>query len=146
MAWDEWEQTKADAAARQPSSTPLDQLAPAAGGGGVGRPDMAASPAAKKAAAKVIHDDLEPGVARDGKHAAESTNAAVKAFGAKDGSGWDTADALKRAHGTWEKQVKMLLGRLSSEKQALSATGIGLRNNDLDIATGLARRSRIHGI
>ncbi|GGR31329.1 hypothetical protein [Streptomyces roseolus] len=107
---------------------------------------MASSPAAKKAAAKAIEDDLEPGVARDGKHAAETTKAAVRAFGAKDGYGWDTADALKRAHETWEKQVKMLLGRLSSEKQALGETGIGLRNNDLDIATRLARQSRIHGI
>ncbi|MGA5872288.1 hypothetical protein [Streptomyces cinereoruber] len=146
MAWDEWEQIKADAAAGLSASTPLNQLAPAAGGGGVGRPDMASSPAAKKAATKAIRDDLEPGVARDGKHAAETTGAAVKAFGAKDGHGWDTADALKRAHETWEKQVKMLLGRLSSEKQALGETGISLRNNDLDIATQLARQSRIHGI
>ena len=37
-------------------------------------------------AAKAIDEDLEPGVARDGNHAAETTNAAVRAFGAKDGN------------------------------------------------------------
>ncbi|WP_426362886.1 hypothetical protein [Streptomyces sp. E-08] len=146
MAWDEWEQIKADTAAHQSASTRLNQLAPAAEGGGAGKPDMASSPAAKKAAAKAINDDLEPGITRDGKHAAETTSAAVKAFGAKDGHGWDTSGALKRAHETWEKQVKTLLGRLSSEKQALSATGISMQNNELDIAARLARQSRIQGI
>ncbi|MFI1715683.1 hypothetical protein [Streptomyces litmocidini] len=146
MAWDEWEQIKAGAAAGPSASMRLNQLAPAAGGGGVGKPDMASSAAAKRAAAKAIDDDLEPGVTRDGKHAAETTNAAVKEFGAKDGHGWDTSGALKRAHETWEKQVKMLLGRLSSEKQALSATGISMQNNELDTAARLARQSRIQGI
>ncbi|WP_030687017.1 hypothetical protein [Streptomyces globisporus] len=146
MAWDEWEQIKADTTARPSAPMRLTQLAPAAGGGGVGKPDMASSPAAKKAAAKAIDDELEPGVTRAGKHAAETTNAAVKEFGEKDGHGWDTSGALKRAHETWEKQVKMLLGRLSSEKQALSATGISMQNNELDIAARLARQSRIQGI
>ncbi|MFJ9579343.1 hypothetical protein ACIRQF_23555 [Streptomyces sp. NPDC101191] len=146
MAWDEWQQIKADGAARQSASMRLNQLAPAAGGGGAGKPDMASSPAAKKAAAKAIDDDLEPGVTRDGKHAAETTNATVKAFGAKDGHGWDTSGALKRAHEAWEKQVQMLLGRLFSERQALCATGISFQNNDLDIAARLSRQSRIDGI
>ncbi|MFF7443065.1 hypothetical protein [Streptomyces sp. NPDC008122] len=146
MGWDEWEQIKADAAAGPFASMRLNQLAPAAGGGGVGKPDMASSLAAKKAAVKALNNDLEPGVTRDGKHAAETTNDAVRAFGAKDGHGWDTSGALKRAHETWEKQVKMLLGRLSSEKQALSATGISMQNNELDIAARLARQSRIQGI
>ncbi|MFG3040786.1 hypothetical protein ACGFYZ_28200 [Streptomyces sp. NPDC048330] len=146
MAWDEWEQIKAGAEAGPSVSMRLNQVAPAAGGGGSGKPDMASSPAAKKAAAKAIDDDLEPGVTRDGKHAVATTKDAVTAFGAKDGHGWDTAGALKRAHETWEKQVKMLLGRLSSEKQALSATGISVQNNELDIAARLARQSRIQGI
>ncbi|MFF5502087.1 hypothetical protein [Streptomyces roseolus] len=146
MAWEEWERSKADVAARQSTSTQLNQVAPAAGAGGVGRPDLASSPAAKKAAAKAIDEDLEPGVARDGNHAAETTNAAVRAFGAKDGYGWDTAGALKRANETWGKQVRMLLGRLASEKQALSETGVSLRNDDLGVAAQLANPSRIHGI
>ncbi|MFB6838996.1 hypothetical protein [Streptomyces sp. NPDC056361] len=146
MAWREWEQIKADTAVRPSAPMRLNQLAPAAGGGGVGKPDMASSPAAKKAAAQAIDDDLEPGISRDGKHAAETTRDTVKAFGAKDGHGWDTSGALMRAHETWEKQVKMLLIRLSSEKQALSATGISMQNNEIDTAARLARPSRIQGI
>ncbi|MFF3773655.1 hypothetical protein [Streptomyces sp. NPDC002232] len=49
MAWDEWEHIKAGAAAGQSTSTRLNQLAPSAGGGGAGKPDLATSPAAKKA-------------------------------------------------------------------------------------------------
>ncbi|MFD9614020.1 hypothetical protein ACFWWS_32150 [Streptomyces sp. NPDC059083] len=49
MAWDEWEHIKAGAAAGPSTSTRLNQLAPSAGGGGVGKPDLATSPAAKKA-------------------------------------------------------------------------------------------------
>ncbi|MFI1973533.1 MULTISPECIES: hypothetical protein [Streptomyces] len=40
----------------------------------------------------------------------------------------------------------MLLGRLSSEKQALSATGISFQSNELDTTARLARQSRIDGI
>ncbi|MFH8582242.1 hypothetical protein [Streptomyces zaomyceticus] len=146
MAWDEWEQIKAGATAQQSASMRLNQVAPGAGGGGVGRPDMASSPAAKKAAAKAIGEAVEPGVTREGKHAAESTNAAVKEFGPRDGHGWDTSSALKRTQETWEKQVRMLLGRLASERQALSATGISFQSNELDTTARLARQSRINGI
>ncbi|MFF9348374.1 hypothetical protein [Streptomyces sp. NPDC014734] len=146
MAWDEWEQIKADAATRQSTPMRLNQLAPAAGGGGVSAPDLASSPAAKKAAAKAIGEDLEPGVEREGGHAAEQTKSTVKEFGPKDGYGWDTSGALKRAHKTWEGQIKMLLGRLASEKELLSETGTSFRNNDLGIAAQLTRQSRIHGI
>ncbi|MFB7913432.1 hypothetical protein [Streptomyces sp. NPDC056061] len=145
MTWDEWERIKADASTRQATSTQLNQLAPAAGGG-VNAPDLASCPAAKKAAAKAIGQDLEPGVARDGRHAAEQMNTTVKEFGPKDGYGWDTSGALKRAHKTWESQVKMLLGRLASEKALLSETGAGFRSNDLGIAAQLTRQSRIHGV
>ncbi|WP_149184711.1 hypothetical protein [Streptomyces sp. TRM49041] len=144
MAWDEWEQTKADVASRQTARMRLNQLAPAAGGGGGDRPDLASSPAEKKTAAKAIHEVLTPGVTRDSKHTAVCTKAAVKEFGAKDGDGWDTSSALKKAHQTWEKQVKTLLDRLAAEKAALSKTGIDLRNNDLDIGGRLARQSRIN--
>ncbi|MEV0448344.1 hypothetical protein [Streptomyces sp. NPDC050600] len=146
MAWSEWEQIKADAAAEQFASTRLNRVGDGGGVGGARKPDFASSAAAKRAAVKAIADDLEPGVARDGKHAAETTNAAVKEFDAKDGYGWDCSGALKTTLETWEKQVKMLLRRLSSEKQALGATGISLESNDLDIAARLARQSGIHGI
>ncbi|MFD3656400.1 hypothetical protein [Streptomyces sp. NPDC058620] len=141
MAWEEWEQIKADVTTRHAVPMQLNQLAPAAGGGGC--PDLAASPAKKNAAAKAINDELEPSVERDGKHAAESVNAAVKEFGARDGYGWDTSGELKKAHETWEKQVEALRSRLAAEKHALGKTGIDLQNNDLDVAAQLARQSRI---
>ncbi|MFF5424514.1 MULTISPECIES: hypothetical protein [unclassified Streptomyces] len=146
MAWDEWERIKADATDQQSAPMRLNQVVPGVGGGGAGRPDMASSPAAKKAAAKAIGEDLEPGVTREGKHAAEATNAAVKEFGPRDGHGWDTSGALKRAQETWEKQVRMLLGRLASERHALSATGISFQSNERHTAARLARQSRIDGI
>ncbi|MER6994685.1 hypothetical protein [Streptomyces sp. NPDC000410] len=144
MAWEEWDQIKAEVTTRQADQMRLNQLAPERGGGGT-TPDLASSPAKKQAAVKAINDDLEPGVERDGKHAAVSVSAVVKEFGARDGHGWDTSGALKKAHEAWEKQVKMLRGRLATEKGLLSATAIGLQNNDIDIAGQLAQQSRIDG-
>ncbi|MFI9585443.1 hypothetical protein ACIHCQ_27105 [Streptomyces sp. NPDC052236] len=120
----------------------LNQLAPA-GGGGNSAPDLASSPAKQQAAVKAITNDLEPGVANDGKRTAESVNAAVKEFGARDGYGWDTSGALKKAQETWAKQVKSLLDRLATEKSLLSTTAINFQNNELDIAAQMARHSRI---
>ncbi|MFI2373367.1 hypothetical protein [Streptomyces sp. NPDC018833] len=142
MTWEEWEQIKSDVSTRHAAEMQLNQLAPSGGGGG-SAPDLASSPAKKKAAAEAINRDLEPGVTRGGKHATESVNVAVKEFGARDGHGWDTSGALKKAHAMWEKQVKTLLDRLATEKGLLSTTAVDFRNNDVDIATQLARQSRI---
>ncbi|AVZ74746.1 hypothetical protein SLUN_23825 [Streptomyces lunaelactis] len=142
MAWEEWAQIKAEVADRHAFQMQLNQLAPA-GGGGSSAPDLASSPAKKQAAVKAINDALEPGVVNDGKHTAESVNAAVKEFGARDGYGWDTSGALKKAHEAWAKQVKTLLDRLATEKSLLSTTTINFQNNDLDIAAQMARHSRI---
>ncbi|MEU9065111.1 hypothetical protein AB0D13_41420 [Streptomyces sp. NPDC048430] len=142
MAWDEWKQIKNDVAAQHTDSMRLNQFAPAAGGGG-GAPDLASSPEKKQAAAKAINDDLERDVERDGKHATESVKAVVKELSARDGYGWDTSGALKKAHRTWEQQVKALLGRLASEKHALSKTGIDFQDDDIGIGSQLAPPSRI---
>lgn len=142
MVWDEWKQIKGDVAARRTDPMRLDQLAPAEGGGG-GAPDLASSPARKQAAAKAINDDLEPNVERDGKHASESVKAVVKELGARDGYGWDTSGALKKAHRIWEQQVKALLGRLAPEKHALGKTGIELQDDDIGVASQLTAPSRI---
>ncbi|MGW6457820.1 hypothetical protein ACWF94_18230 [Streptomyces sp. NPDC055078] len=146
MAWDEWTRIKAEAAERGTAATRLNQLPPDSGGGGTGggtTPDLASSTAEKQAAAKAINDRLEPGVRGDGKHATESVNAAVKEFAARDGHGWDTSGALKKAQETWAKQVGTLLDRLAAEKSLLGRTAIDFHNNELDIAAQLARRSRI---
>ncbi|MGH1556258.1 hypothetical protein ACRAWF_44390 [Streptomyces sp. L7] len=43
--------------------------------------------------------------------------AAVREFAAKDGDGWLTSAALKKAHGAWADQVKNLMDRLGAEKR-----------------------------
>ncbi|WP_415949917.1 hypothetical protein [Streptomyces sp. KLOTTS4A1] len=116
----------------------LNQIPGPSGGGGLvggGNADLASTPAEKKKAANAIEKDLEPDTARDGKAAEESTDAAVKEFGGKDGDGWDTSIALKKAHEKWEDQVKALGGRLASEKIALRQTTTLFSNQDVGIAT-----------
>ncbi|MEU9983940.1 hypothetical protein [Streptomyces sp. NPDC050856] len=142
MTWDQWTQIKTEATARQEAQTRLNQVAPAGGGGTT--PDLAASTARKQAAAKAIGEDLEPGVRRDGEHAAESTRTAVKEFGPRDGYGWDTSNALKKAQETWQKQVMTLLGRLAAERGLLTRTAVEFGNIELDIAARMARESRIN--
>ncbi|WP_262386985.1 hypothetical protein [Streptomyces sp. TRM49041] len=140
MAWDEWDQIKAEAGEGGPASMRLNQLAPIGGGGGTG--NLASSLTRKKKAAKAI-DDLVRDAKTHGDDAEESTASAVKEFGARDGDGWDTAPALKKAHATWEKQVKALVDRLVYEKNGLMQTGNTLRGNDIDIGTQLRLRSKI---
>ncbi|MEU2154379.1 hypothetical protein ABZ532_05035 [Streptomyces sp. NPDC019396] len=140
MAWNEWEQLKADEAA-QPTGTRLNQAAPAAGGGGIG--DLASSPAEKKAAANAIEQHLEPDTKKAGKVAEDKTDSAVKEFSGKDGHGWDTSVALKKAHGTWEKQVKALVDRLGADKAALRNTSILFQSNDIGIRSQVRQSSTL---
>ncbi|MGY1583583.1 hypothetical protein [Streptomyces sp. MN13] len=116
---------------------PADQGGTGPSGGGP--KDLASSPTEKKRAAKAIEDGIEPGTAKAGRHADEDTASAVKAFGAKDGDGWDTSRALKKAHGTWGDQVKNLMDRLGSEKDALRQANTTLQGADLT-AGGAARQ------
>ncbi|MFI1188869.1 hypothetical protein [Streptomyces californicus] len=129
MAWDEWNQIKSDTN----NHMQLNQLTPGSGGS-VLAPDLASSPARKNAAAKAIEEHLEPETKKAGAKAEESTGSAVKEFSAKDGEGWDTSAALKKAQKAWEGQVKALMERLSSEKTALRNTSVLLKNDDIGIA------------
>ena len=138
MGWAEWNRVKTDSGERMR----LNQLAPEQGGGG-GSPDLASTPAQKKAAANAIERQLEPDTKNAGDKAEESTGAAVKEFSAKDGEGWDTSAALKKAHEVWEKQVKVLMDRLSSEKHALRNTSILFQNNDIGIAVQARQSSTL---
>lgn len=110
----------------------LNQLASQTGGGGAA--DLASTPAQKKAAANAIEQHLEPDTRKAGDTAEESTGAAVREFSGKDGEGWDTSPALKKAHDGWERQVKALMGRLGSEKDALRGTSVLLQGTDVGIA------------
>ncbi|MFI0983282.1 hypothetical protein ACH4SP_40515 [Streptomyces sp. NPDC021093] len=108
---------------------------------GSSTPDLASSPSQKKAAANAIERHLQPDTSKDGKAAADATNAAVREFSGKDGHGWDTSAALKKAHETWGKQVKTLIDRLATEKYALRDTSGLLRNQDVGIGTQIRPRS-----
>ncbi|MFD5493652.1 hypothetical protein ACFYY3_21610 [Streptomyces sp. NPDC001812] len=110
---------------------------------GSGRKDLASSPAQKKAAAKDIEENLEPDTRKAGDRADEETNAAVKAFAAKDGHGWVTSTALKKAHKTWGEQVQNLMSRLSSEKEALRSTNILFQKTDFSVGQGVRQSSNL---
>ncbi|MFF4713743.1 hypothetical protein ACFY2V_20450 [Streptomyces eurythermus] len=108
-------------------------------GAGGGRPDLASSPAEKTAAANKLHSDIGPDTEAAGQWADEETNAAVKAFDAKDGHGWLTSGALKKAHTTWGEQVKNLLNRLAGDESALRGNARVLSGTDL-LVGGTARQ------
>ncbi|MFI8949185.1 hypothetical protein ACIGO6_22035 [Streptomyces sp. NPDC053750] len=100
---------------------------------GGGRRDLASSPAEKAAAVKAIEEHIQPDTAKAGAWADEDTGDAVKAFAAKDGDGWVTSSALKKAHKTWGDQVKNLMDRLDSEKGALRGAGTILQSTDYGV-------------
>ncbi|MBL3670684.1 hypothetical protein JL475_32900 [Streptomyces sp. M2CJ-2] len=110
-----------------------------------GRKDLASSPARKKAAVKAIEENLEPDTRKAGDRADEETNAAVKAFAPKDGHGWVTSEALKKAHKTWGEQVQNLMNRLGSEKEALRSTSILFQYTDFGVGQGLRKSSNLDG-
>jgi hypothetical protein len=114
-------------------------LSPGGGDGGLYGPYLASSPAQKKKAADSIEKYIEPDTRKAGDVADESTSAAVKAFGPKDGEGWLTSGALKAAHKTWNDQVKALLNRLSGEKASLRATNTLLGGSDIKVGADTRR-------
>ncbi|MFE2290292.1 hypothetical protein [Streptomyces sp. NPDC059452] len=145
MTWDqEWQEIKAGARERETASVQLNQLAPVGGAGAT--PDLESSPARKRAAGHELRDYLVPGVKDHGNDAEDSTATAVKEFGARDGDGWDTAAALKKAHATWEKQVKALIDRLVFEQNGLLNTAIDLRRTDFGIGASLRPKSNIDAL
>ncbi|MER6446545.1 hypothetical protein [Streptomyces venezuelae] len=129
MSFDaEWSQIRAE----QPRMR-LNQLDGGGVGGGGGReaPDLKTSAGDKKAAAEAIRQSLCPDTAKAGDHADAATTAAQTAFG-----GWQTASALKTVDETWSGQVKLLLGRLTGEANALSGAGLLFQQQDLAVRDG----------
>ncbi|MFF7976231.1 hypothetical protein [Streptomyces sp. NPDC007905] len=100
----------------------MNQLPADLGGGGStggGQPDLASSPAEKKAAANTLHNEIEPHTTTAGAWADDETSAVVKAFDAKDGHGWVTSSAVSKAHKTWSEQVPQPPQPASSPSPAL---------------------------
>ncbi len=91
------------------------------------RPDLASTPAQKRAAANTISTELQPNTKKAGNRPDEAMAKAISAF-----SGWATGTGLKTVDTTWEKQVKTLLGRLDSEKSALVSAATILVTTDVD--------------
>ncbi|MFF7128316.1 MULTISPECIES: hypothetical protein [unclassified Streptomyces] len=98
---------------------------------GYGAKGLASSPAGKRAAVRAIQDHIEPETRKAGNRADEETAAAVRAFGARDGDGWLTSTALRKAHETWDDQVRNLMARLGSERDALGSANTVLTAADL---------------
>jgi len=120
----------------------LNQLAPLDGGGGASAgPDLASSPAQKKAAANLIEKHLEPDTHKAGTQARENTGAVAKEFGPQDGEGWLTAHAVKTARDTWSDQLTTLLNRLGGEKAALRSTSTLFQNTDTGVDLGIRKSS-----
>ncbi|HBF83602.1 MAG TPA: hypothetical protein DD420_27865 [Streptomyces sp.] len=105
-------------------------------------PDLATTPAKKKAAANSIENNIEPGTRTAADAADESVRDAIAEF-----KGWETAAGLKKAHHQWDEQVERLMGRLSQEKSALRNTAILFSNNDLETEAAFAPlKSKVSGI
>lgn len=100
-----------------------------------GKKDLASSPAEKQAAARSIEQNIEPDTRKAGDWADEETTSAITALS----HGWLTSGALKKAHGTWDEQVRNLMNRLASDKGALRGANTTLQNSDS--ATGAKARS-----
>ncbi|MFE3638225.1 hypothetical protein [Streptomyces sp. NPDC059168] len=103
MAWDEWEQLKADALARRQNGMQLDSAAGAGEGDAVGAPELKTNKAGNDAAVKALQEEIPRDTDRAGSHADDSSAMAVREF-----SGWQTGSGLKDAHAEWEFQVKNL--------------------------------------
>ncbi|MER6500868.1 hypothetical protein ABT218_16060 [Streptomyces sp. NPDC001455] len=123
---EEWGLLRGEAATRQGTRMRLNGTG-SASSGGPGDKDFASTPGQKKAAANTIETELEPNTKKATDWADETSEAAVKEF-----DGWDTGAGLKKVMDAWDKQVKVLMGRLSVEKGALrGASGLFAGNDEL---------------
>ncbi|MBM7055520.1 hypothetical protein [Streptomyces durocortorensis] len=105
---------------------------------GQGAADFASTPAQKKAAAGTIRDDLEPNTKKTAERADTATESARKGF-----DGWETAAGLKTVAGTWDRQVRSLMGRLALEKNALSGASGLFARNDIGVGNQLLAQSKL---
>ncbi|MFC9297230.1 hypothetical protein ACFTWH_01850 [Streptomyces sp. NPDC057011] len=140
----EWSQARGGSAGQQVDMRLNSSDGPGAPSTPGGSGNFASTPAEKRTAANTIETELEPNTQKAMEHADEATNTAVAGF-----EGWDTAAGLKKVADTWDKQVKNLMGRLSSEKGALrGASGLFVSN---DVGLGnqfrpIGSQSKLNGL
>ncbi|WP_180685392.1 hypothetical protein [Streptomyces gossypiisoli] len=134
MAWDEWEQLKADALARRQNHMRLDGVGGTGASGNGGTADLKTNKLGVKAAVKALREDIRPGADKAGNHAKESSSAVVLEF-----ADWGTGAGLKDALAEWELQVKNLQGRLGSDQTALQGNQQDFQYLDLGVRSQIAQ-------
>ncbi|WP_432058049.1 hypothetical protein [Streptomyces sp. bgisy022] len=132
MAWDEWEQIKADVAERQGGSMQLNGTV----GNGSAAPDLRTNTQGKRGAVKALIDTILPGLDKVAIHADEDTDAAEREF-----AGWATGAGLKDAHAEWALQVRSLKARLVRDQADLSKTRRDFQYVEHEVESSLRRIS-----
>ncbi|WP_330460157.1 hypothetical protein OIB37_26770 [Streptomyces sp. NBC_00820] len=113
MAWDEWEQLKAQAAERPSTHTRLNQLAPDGGGGGGGTGDLVVYQddlGAVGHEAHLLYDDVRSQADIAGAGAGSGgAGSTAQAASALKSHGFQTGGALETTVEIWTSQVKSVL-------------------------------------
>ncbi|MBO1334128.1 hypothetical protein [Streptomyces sp. VRA16 Mangrove soil] len=138
MAWDEWEQLKADARGRAGEASQHTRLNSVPDGGGAAPaavvPPLQTDPTGKKAAVTALEQTIRPDTDTAGDRAQEPSGSTVRTF-----SGWATADGLADAHQEWQRQVKNLKDRLANDQSALARANDEFHYVDTGVMTEIAQ-------
>ncbi|MFF8725562.1 hypothetical protein ACF073_03585 [Streptomyces sp. NPDC015171] len=131
MPWDEWEQLKADAAARGSAGTRLDHV-PQEAGGGAAAGDLKSD---KKAWTKAGEDTkgLREGI---GKALGKLEDGQT---GLGDTAGCQSAAAQQELYGSWKKYVGDVQGRCVELGGLLESSGRDLAKSDDDVWAALEK-------
>ncbi|MCP9944386.1 hypothetical protein LUX12_05630 [Streptomyces somaliensis] len=133
MAWDEWEQLKAEASERLGNRTRLNGV-----GEGPGAPVVLKSDATAKAGAiKALNEAIRPRTGAVGGGADQETDTAEREF-----AEWATGAGLRAAHDEWRRQVENLKRRLEADEAALSGARRDLRHTDVEVMGRLSAVSQ----
>ncbi len=130
---EEWGLLRAGATHQQDTSMRLNGADDGPLPGPGGQTDLASTPAEKKAAADTMETEPEPDTRKATDRADESSAAAVKEFG-----GRDTGAGPKKVTEPWDKQVKVLMGRRSAEKNAPRGASAPFGGNEPEIHSRFA--------
>ncbi|MGW2818862.1 hypothetical protein [Streptomyces sp. NPDC001415] len=136
MAWDEWEQLKADAVERRQNQMHLDG---AGGGASGGAEDLRTNGSGKGAAVKALRVDIRPGTDKAGRHTEEGSASVARVF-----SGWAFGSALGDAQDEWEQQVENLKSRLATDQAALEQTKQDFKDIDHGVKSQVAQTPTAH--